>query len=168
MGEPEKYSSPGPDPSTLRNADRSEVPAGVNPAPLRITYTSNEFSDYINFKQDGWEVRLELYGPLFSLMRKAGRIKDLTSELSKALAAINLPGIGEYFRAAVADYANAILSVPAFTASIGLGLAAYLLQKLYDAERLVLGIIHQASFDELPSWLGLVEEAKENPDITVS
>jgi hypothetical protein len=58
--------------------------------------------------------------------------------------------------------------VPAFTASIGIGLVTYLLQKLYDAERLVLGIIHQASVDELSSWLGLVEEAKENPDITVS
>jgi len=168
MGEPEKHSSPGPDPSTLRNADRSEVPDSVIPAPLRVTYTSNEVSDYINFKRDGWKVRLELYGPLFSLVRKADQVKDLTTELSKALGAINLPGIEEYFRAAVADYANAIFSVPAFTASIGIGLATYLLQKLYDAERLVLGIIHQASVDELPSWLGLVEEAKENPDITVS
>lgn len=168
MGEPEKDSSPGPDPSTLRNVDESEVPAGVIPAPLRVTYTTDEPSDYVNFKQDGWKVRLELYGPLFSLVRKAGRIKDLTAELSKALGAIGLPGIGEHFRAAVAEYANAILSVPAFTASIGLGLAAYILQKLYDADRLVLGIIHQASLDELPSWLGLIEEAKENPDITVS
>ena len=168
MGEPEKHSSPGPDPSTLRNADHSEVPAGITPVPLRVTYTSNKVSDYINFKQDGWGVRLELYGPLFNLMRKAGRINDLVAELSDALAAINLPGIVEYFTAAVADYANAILSVPAFTASIGLRLAAYLLQKLYNAERLVLGVIHQASFDELPNWLGLVEEANENPDITVS
>jgi len=168
MGDPEKYASPGPNPSTLRNADHSEVPAGVTPVPLRVTYTSSEVSDYINFKQDGWRIRLELYGPLFKLIRKAGRIKDLASELSKALAAVNLPGIGEYFRETVADYANAILSVPAFTASIGLGLAAYLLEKLYNAERLVLGRIHQASSDELPSWLGLVEEAKENPDITVS
>lgn len=135
---------------------------------MRITYSSDQPSDYINFKRDGWNVRLELYGPLFNLLREAGRINDLTAELSKAFAAINLPGIREHFRSAVAEYANAILSVPAFRASIGIGVAAYLLQKLYDAERLVLGIIHQASIDEFPSWMGLVEEAKENPDITVS
>jgi len=168
MGDPESHTSPGPAPSTLRNADRSEVPDGVIPVPMRVTYTSSQVSDYINFKRDGWQIRLELYGPLFSIVRKAGRVKDLTAELSTALSSIGVAGVEERFRETVAEYANAVFSVPAFTASITLGVAAYLLKKLYDAERLVLGIIHQASIEELPSWMGLVDEAKENPDITVS
>jgi hypothetical protein len=168
MGDPESHTSPGPDPSTLRNGDSSEVPEGVNPVPMRVTYTSGQVSDYINFKRNGWQIRLELAAPLFSIVRKAGRLKDLTSKLSSALSSIGVAGVEERFREAVAEYANAVLSVPVFTASIGLGVAAYLLKKLYDAERLVLGIIHQASIEELPSWMGLVEEAKDNPDITVS
>ena len=84
------------------------------------------------------------------------------------MSSIGVAGVEERFRETVAEYANAVLSIPAFTASIGLGVAAYLLKKLYDAERLVLGIIHQASIEELPSWMGLVEEAKNKPDITVS
>jgi hypothetical protein len=166
MGEPETHSSPGPDPSTLRNVDH--VPEGINPVPMRITYTANQVSDFINFKRSGWQIRLELAGPLFSIVRKAGKITDLTAELSTALSSVGVAGIEERFHQAVAEYANAVLSVPAFTASIGLGVAVYLLKKLYDAERLVPGVIHQASIEELPSWMGLVEEAKDNPDITVS
>ncbi|WP_338739882.1 hypothetical protein [Haloplanus salilacus] len=105
---------------------------------------------------------------MFSIVRKAGKITDLTAELSTALSSIGVAGIEERFREAIAEYANAVFSVPAFTVSITLSVAAYLLKKLYDAERLVLGVIHQASIEELPSWMGLVEEAKNNPDITIS
>ena len=166
MGDPESHTSPGPDPSTLRNVNH--VPKGIKPVPMRVTYTSNQVSDYINFKRDGWQIRLELAGPLFSIVRKAGKITDLTTELSTALSSIGVAGIEERFCEAIAEYANAVFSVPAFTVSITLSVAAYLLKKLYDAERLVLGVIHQASIEELPSWMGLIEEAKNNPDITIS
>jgi len=32
----------------------------------------------------------------------------------------------------------------------------------------MLGYIHHASTDELGSWMGMVEEAKQNPDISVN
>jgi len=166
MGERDSHSSPGPDPSTLRAEDHA--PEGINPVPMRITYTSNQVSDYINFERDGWQIRLDFAAPLFEIVRKAGKITDFTAEISAALASIDVAGLEERFREVVAEYANAVLSIPAFTASIGLGVASYLLKKLYDADRLVLGVIHQASIDELPKWMGLVEEAKDNPDISVS
>ena len=166
MGEPDPHSSPGPNPSSLQTVDH--VPDGLNPISMRITYTSDKVSDYIDLKREGWQIQLELADPLFSIVRKIGKISDFTAEISKALSSIGVAGIGEHFREAVAEYANAVLSIPAFTASISIGVAAYLLTKLYEADLLILSVIHQASIEELPSWKGLIEEAKDHPDITVS
>lgn len=166
MGDHDSHSSPGPNPSSLQTVDH--VPDGINPLSMRITYTSNQVSDYISLKRDGWQIQLELADPLFSIVRKVGKISDFGSEISKALSTIGIAGIEGQFREAVAEYANAVLSIPAFTASISIGVAVYLLKKLYESGMLFLSVIHQASIEELSSWVGLIEEAKDHPDITVS
>lgn len=163
MGDGEKL--PGPDPSTLRALDY--VPKGVTPVPLRVTYTSDSVTDYVNLKKSNEQYRLELGDPLFGVVRKAGKVKDIKEELSKALAAIGVGGLVSHFTSVISEYVNLFLPVPAFPDTIGLSLAVYLLEKMYDANLLSLGYIHQASIDELPNWMGLIEKAKGNPDIRV-
>jgi hypothetical protein len=34
--------------------------------------------------------------------------------------------------------------------------------------KLILGYIHHATIDEIGSWMGMIEEAKQNSDITVN
>lgn len=156
---------PGPDPSTLDTADH--VPQGIEPLSMRITYSSNSLSDYIAIDREGLGVRLELAEPLLGVVRKATTASDLVSELQDALAAVSVTGIIEYFKATIAEYANHFLAVPAIPESASFGAIVYLLKKLYDSGFLFLGRIHQASTEELGSWLSLIEEAKEHPDITV-
>lgn len=157
---------PGPDPESLEALDY--VPEGVQPIALRVTYTSNSVDDYVNLKKsEAGQAVLELADPLFGIVRMAGRVKELKKELAAALGAVGLSDIIAQFKSAVADYVNQILGVAAFPESITLGLAAYLLKKAYEADRLLLGYIHHASIDELPNWMGLIENAEDNPDLSV-
>lgn len=157
---------PGPNPSTLEAVDH--YPKGVMPISVRVTYSSNSISDYVDLKRSGRQCKLELGDPLFGIVRKAGKVNDLIGELTDALAAIGLGGIVAEFSSAVAEYFNSLLHVPALPEAIGMSTVVYVLRKLYDTGMLTLGYIHQASIDELPNWMGLIDEARENPDLTVS
>jgi hypothetical protein len=64
---------------------------------------------------------------------------------------------------------NTILSVEAFReAAAGLSLIAYLINKMYNSGVLRVGVIHQASMEELPNWVEFIEQAKWTRDITVN
>lgn len=160
------YDNPGPDPSSLETRDH--LPEGVPPINLRITYTDSKLTDYVALNRSGRQVCIELCPSLFDIVRKAGKVRDLKNELKEAMAAIGIGGIVTHFVDTVMEYAREILpsfSIPEMT---GLAAAAYLLKKLWDRGTLMLGIIHHASIDELPSWMGMIKEAKKNPDITVN
>ncbi|WP_416839469.1 hypothetical protein [Haloferax sp. DFSO52] len=164
MGEPEQPD--GPDPSSLEAVNHT--PKGVMPLTLRVTYSSNSPTDYANLRRSAGQVIIELADPLFGLIRKAGEVSDFLNELNTALTTIGLGSIVSHFRSTIAEYVNTLLHVDAFPKTIALSTVAYLLKKMYDAELLMLGYIHQASIDELPNWLGLIENAKSNPDISVT
>lgn len=154
----------GPDPSTLEVPDH--VPKGITPISLRIPYTDTKLSDYVNLKRsDG--LCIELGPPLLGIVRKAGHINDLRKEHNEALAAIGVGGIFTHFHGTVMTYARQVLPVDVLPATVGLTAAVYAIKKLWENGLLRLGQIHQASIDELLRWLGLVDEAKKNPDITV-
>jgi len=157
---------PGPDPSSLDSVNH--LPQGVMPMTLRVTYTSNSLTDYVHLKRSNGRLTLELGDPLFGVVRKASNVYKLKKELGEVLAAIGMEGLVSHFTSAIAEYVNGLLSVPAFSETIGLGVAAYLLKKMHEAEMLMLGYIHQASIDELPSWKGLVDNARTNSDLQVS
>lgn len=157
--------TPGPDPSTLDTAD--QAPPGVNPIPMRITYSSDQVSDFVSTKRSGLTLRLELAPPLLNIVRKAGEVRELVDELKSAFAAISIP-ILEHFKSTVVEFANHFLHVPAFSETVGLSTAAYILFKLREKGLLVFGHIHQASIEELGSWMRLIENAKEHPDIDVN
>lgn len=161
----ENPTTPGPDPSTLRNAD--SAPPGVTPIPMRVTYKTDSPSDWISVEREGYGVRLMLAGPLLSVVRKVGQVNDFKNELSDALNAVGIELISE-FTEAVAEYANILLPVEGIPLTIGLGTAAYLLKRIHTAGVLALGFIHHASIEELPSWMGMIEKAKQDPDITVT
>lgn len=157
---------PGPDPSTLEACDH--LPAGIKPMTLRVTYTDSKLSDYVALKRSNGQVCIELGPPLFGIVSKAGKLNNLKNELKEALAAIGLAGLLAHFSDTVMNYARDLLPHAALPETAGLGAAAYVLKKLWDKRKLILGYIHHASIDELPSWMGMVEEAKKNPDISVS
>lgn len=157
--------SPGPDPSTLETHDH--LPSGVSPMTLRVTYTDSNLNDYVALKRTDGKLCIELGPPLFGIVRKAGKINSLKSELKEALAAIGLSGLTAHFSDTVMNYARDLLPQAALPETAGLGAAAYLLKKLWDKGKLILGYIHHASIDELSSWMGMIEEAKQNPDIGV-
>lgn len=160
-------SPPGPDPSSLEAVD--DVPADFVPLlNLRITYSSDKVSDWVGIHRDGRTVALELADPLLGIVRKIGRINDVRQELESALASIGVGGVVAKFYDAVAEFANQFLPVSAISPeTMGMGLAVYLLGKLYDAGLLMLGQIHQADIEELPRWMEMFDEAERNPDITV-
>ena len=66
------------------------------------------------------------------------------------------------------NYARNLLSQTAIPETVGLGAAAYVLKKLWDKGKLMLGYIHHASIDELGSWMGILERAEQNPEVTVN
>lgn len=158
--------SPGPDPSTLESRDH--LPAGIKPMNLRVTYTDSNLSDYVALKRSNGALCIELGPPLFGIVSKAGKLNDLKNELKEALATIGLSGIATRFSDTVMDYARELLPQSAVPETVGLGAAAYVLKKLWDRGKLMLGYIHHASIDELGSWMGMIEEAKQNPDISVN
>jgi len=158
--------SPGPDPSTLETRDHA--PAGIKPVNLRVTYTESKLSDYIALNRSNKVLCIELGPPLFDIVRKAGKVNRLKSELKEALAAIGLSGIIEYFSDIVMKYALNLLPHATLPGTVGIGTAAYLLKKLWERGKLILGQIHHASIDELGSWMAMIEEAKQNPNITVN
>lgn len=157
--------SPGPDPSTLETRDH--LPAGINPMTLRVTYTDSGLSDYVALKRSNGALCIELGPLLFDIVSKAGKLNGLKNELKEALAATGLSGIATHFSDTVMVYAREILPQSVVPETVGLGAAVYLLKKLWDKRKLMLGYIHHASIDELGSWMGMVEEAKQNPDIGV-
>lgn len=157
--------SPGPDPSTLETWD--QLPAGINPMTLRVTYTDSNLSDYVALKHSNGALCIELGPPLFGMVSKAGKLNGLKNELKEALAAIGLFGIATHFSDTVMVYAREILPQSVVPETVGLGAAAYVLKKLWDKQKLMLGYIHHAPINELGSWMGMVEEAKQNPDIGV-
>jgi len=159
--------SPGPDASTLDTVDESEIPEGVNPIPMRITYTSDEVSDYVNLRKDGRTLRLELADPLLGIVRKIGEAKDVVQELKSALASVAIP-ILEHFKATIAEYVNHFLQVAAVPETMGLPTAVYLLNWLHKKGLLVFGHIHQASPEEFWSWVEFMQKAEEHPDINVN
>jgi len=158
--------SPGPDPSTLETHDH--LPAGIKPVTLRVTYTDSNLSDYVSLKRSNETLCIELGPPLFGTVSKAGKLNGLKNELKEALAAIGLSGIIAHFSDTVMNYARNLLSQTAIPETVGLGAAAYVLKKLWDKGKLMLGYIHHASIDELGSWMGILEKAEQNPEITVN
>lgn len=158
--------SPGPDPSTLETRDH--LPAGIKPMTFRVTYTDSNPSDYVALERSNGALCIELGPPLFSIVNKAGKLNGLKNELKEALAAIGLSEIATHFSDTVMDYARELLSQSAVPETVGLGAAAYVLKKLWARGKLMLGYIHHASTDEFGSWMGMVEEAKQNPDISVN
>lgn len=96
---------------------------------MRITYTSNLVTDHVNLKRLGKQLALELAEPLLDLIRKAGKVHDLTGELTKALGVIGMSGLVSHFKEAVAEYVNSLPSVPAFTKTISLSAVVYLLKR---------------------------------------
>lgn len=158
--------SPGADPSTLETHDY--VPAGIKPVSLRVTYTESELRDYIALKRSGGVLCIELGPPLFGVVRKAGNLNRLKTELKEALAAISLSGIVTHFSDTVMKYALDLLPHNPLPGTVGLGAATYLLKKLWERGKLMLGYIHHASVDEFGSWIGLIEQAKQDSDISVN
>lgn len=156
----------GPDPSTLEARDH--LPAGIKPMTLRVTYTDSKLSDYVRLKRSDGQVCIELGPLLFGIVSKAGKFNNLKNELKEALAAIGLSGILIHFSNTVMNYARDLLPHAALPEPAGLGAVAYVLKKLWDANKLILGYIHHASIDELPNWMGMVEEAKKNPGTNVN
>jgi len=157
---------PGPDPTSLENRDN--VPAGIRPINLRVTYTDSKLTDYVALKRSGRSLCIELAPPLLGVVRKAGKINNLQKDLKEALAATGLTGIVTHFVDTIMAYARELLpsfSIPEIT---GLGASCYVLKKLWDRGLLMLGAIHHASIDEIPSWMGMIHEAKKNPDISVN
>lgn len=112
---------------------------------------------------------------LFGIVQKAGRISELKKELLAGLAAvttatgIELDEVLSHFISTVTRFVNTILSVEAFReAAAGLSLIAYLINKMYNSGVLRVGVIHQASMEELPNWVEFIEQAKWTRDITVN
>jgi len=157
---------PGPDPSTLDT--RNHLPAGIKPMTLRVTYTDSNMSDYVALKRSNGSICIELGPPLFNLVSKAGKINGLKNELKEALAAIGLSGIISHFSETVMNYARDILPHITVPETVGLGAAVYVLEKLWDKGKLMLGYIHHASVDGLGSWREIVQEGKQSSDITVN
>jgi hypothetical protein len=158
---------PGPDPSTLET--REHLPAGVNLMTLRVTYTNSDLSDYVVLKRSNGALCIELGPPLFGIVSKAGELNGLKNELKEALAATGLSGIVAHFSDTVMNYARHLLPHTALPETLGcLGAAAYVLKKLWDRGMLMLGYIHHASIGEIGRWMGMMEKAKQTPDITVN
>lgn len=158
--------SPGPDPSTLKTHDH--LPEGIKPMSLRVTYTESSLSDYVSLKRSNGSLCIELGPPLFGVVSKAGKLNRLKNELKEALTAIGISGIIAHFSDTVMTYARDILPQTVLPETIGLGAAVYALKKLWEKGKLMLGYIQHASIDELNSWMGLVEKAKQNPNIGVN
>jgi len=158
--------SPGPDPSTLEARD--SLPAGIKPIALRVTYTDSNLSDYVGLKRSDGTLCIELGPWLFGIVSKAGKLNNLKKELKEALAAIGVSGIFAHFSDKVMDYAREFLPQTAIPEMVGLGAIVYVLKKLWEKGKLMLGYIHHASTDELANWMGLIEEGKQNPDIDVT
>lgn len=157
--------SPGPDPSTLEARDH--VPAGIRPIALRVTYTESKLSDYISLKRSNGALCIELGPPLFGIVRKAGKVRNLKNEIERVLSAIGIAELAEHFSETVMKYALDIFPDATLPGTVALGTATYLLEKLWERGKLMLGYIHHASIDELSSWMGLIEQAKQNTDISV-
>jgi len=157
--------SPGPDPSTLEAHD--DVPAGIEPISLRVTYTDSKLSDYIALKRSNGALCIEVGPPLFGIVRKAGKVRNLKNEIEAALSAIGLTEVVGHFCDTVMKYVLNLLPDATLPGTVALGTAVYLLEKLWERGKLMLGYIHHASIDELSSWMGLIEQAKQNTDISV-
>lgn len=156
----------GPNPSTLGTTNT--VPESIEATSMRITYTSNTVTDYINLKTTGRQLIIELADPLFGLIRKSAKVTELAAEINDVLAAIRVTGIKEHLKQVVAEYFNEIVGVAALKTQITLGLVAYILKKLHESGELRLSYIYQADIAELPSWIGLIQEAKKKQGITVT
>lgn len=158
--------SGGPDPDSIDTVDH--YPDGVMPMTLRITYSSNQLSDYVNLKRDDGTLCLELGPPLFGIVRKAGKINNLKNEVKEALAAIGVGGIVTHFSETVVEFAKHYLPSGAIPETVGIGAAVFLIKKLWDRGKLMLGYIHHASIDELGNWMKMIQNAAEHPDIDVT
>ncbi len=152
----------GPDPSTLDTVDH--YPDGIPPMNLRITYSSTELTDYVNLNRSNGQLCLELGPPLFDLVSKAGSIRNLKNEVEDALTAIGVGQISTHFSETVVEYAQQVLP-SAIPETIGVSAAVYVIKKLWNKQKLILGYIHHASIDELGDWMGMIEAAYEHPDI---
>ncbi|MUV61914.1 hypothetical protein [Halobacterium sp. CBA1126] len=95
---------PGPNPDSLEVVE--EAPEGINPIPMRITYTSDSVSDYIALTRSGRQVTLDLAEPLLGVVRGAASLSVKIDELRSALAAVGIDGIIEHFTSVVARYTN--------------------------------------------------------------
>lgn len=153
----------GPNPSTLETRDH--LPTGVKPMMLRVTYTDSKLSDYVGLKHSDGQLCIELGPPLFGIVSKAGNLNNLKNELKEAIAAIGIGGLLTHFSDTVFEYVRELLPQLTLPETAGLGAVAWALKKLWQKGKLILGYIHHASIDELPSWMGMIDEAKKNSDI---
>jgi hypothetical protein len=157
---------PGPNPSTLRTVDH--VPKSTPElAGLKVTYTSQFLTDYVRIERYGRGLALYLEPTLFDAVWKVKEAVSIQAELYSALKAIGIGGLTQHLIDTVFQYAGAVLpSIPAVGVT-SIPAVAWLLRKLYEKGVLTLGVIHQASITELPSWMGFIQEAMRNPDISV-
>ena len=94
-------------------------------------------------------------------------MKNLKNEIERALSAIGLAEIVEHFSETVMKYALDIFPGATLPGTVALGTATYLLEKLWERGKLILGYIHHASIDELSSWMELIEQAKQDTNINL-
>lgn len=158
-------STPGPDPSSLRVPD--DVPDGIQPISMRITYSSDSVSDWVSVSHSRTSVKLELAEPLLSVVRKVVNGYEKVSSLRNKLATVSGLGLLKAFKEAVAEFVNNFLPVPAIQETAALGFLVMVLKWLHNHGMLLLGFIHQASPEELSNWLALKEQAKWTPGATV-
>jgi len=158
---------PGPDPSSLRVPDH--VPDGVDPIPMRITYSSDSVSDWISLDRSRTSVKLELAGPLLSIVRKVANGYEKASTLRNKLATISglAGGLVGPFKETVSQLVNNFLPVPVLGAAAGFELIVGALKLLHNRGMLLLKVIHQADPEEFWKWCELMEQAKWTADITV-
>jgi hypothetical protein len=159
----ENPSGSGPDPSSLDTVDH--YPDGIRPMNLRVVYSSDNLSDYVNLTRSDGQLCLELGPPLFGIVSKAGSINNLKNEVKDALAAIGVSGILTHFSETVVEYAQQLLPSWTIPETIGLGAAVKVIKKLWNKQKLILGYIHHATTDELGNWMKMIENAYEHPDI---
>ena len=166
MDNSDDSSKPGPDPSSIEAVDDDEIPDDtVVLANFRVTYSTNEVSDYVKVNQEGEEHILELAEPLLTPATAPSETGNLVEELAHALSEIELDNITSHFTSAVAEYSNIVLTDATFSDPIDLEKAAELLDEIDDNGELRLGQIHQASTEELPQWMELHEEAERDPEL---
>lgn len=99
----------------------------------------------------GGQIFIEFSPTLFGIVSKAGRISELKNEMKEAIVAIGVGSLVIHFHDFVMEDARELLPPFSVPEMAGLGAVAYVLKKMWEKGTLMLGLIHHATTDELPS-----------------